>query len=982
MYRLLFFVMWMLTVLTTGNAQQLPMTHFTDANGLPGNIIYCTYRDSKGQLWFGTDKGLVLYNGIQFETLTTFDGAPDNEILAMREDLHQRLWVQTFNGVACFYKDGIFHTPANTPYLNFPIGNLMVYPETDSSATLLHFNSYKFANVQAKHSRMYQIPAAISSRKELIIHIQKLTPGTYKLLTYEKDYVFDTSGHILHENQSRLGLRTQYIITQQQQYIRLKNSIVTPDGLPVFPFVPASLTDFRITHCYRSGNNRFLCTIGKGLYINDQPPVLTHAYISGVTQDVAGNYWITTLNDGIYRIAAEVMERNIRQLPYQGQVKYAFTSRGSLFYASADNHLYRIRGGKTDCLLPYSKYRGTQYKIPAEAGFIYTGGIFHSFFNQDHCKVEALHAPVPRRQILPIIPDTLNGWRKEGSTIKTVAATPAYIYMMIAATRIVRVKQPTSTGTQFENTPLQNGLRRIYNIATDSSGVLWFNTNDTVYRMKDDRITPEKRFNGISFKRFYIFGQRLVGITHSNQLIVCQNIYNNSDVDTIPEQHCIWNRAYSLDDRRVLLSSNHLYRIITFSNQGGRPSCDITAMEKSFVPLQASYICSDSSWCYFFKDGMVTGVPVNAMLSPTPAPRVFFTHIKTGQQPVNNHNDSVVIPYLEARNITVSFSSLSFGSKHVSYEYSISGDNNDHWQDIRTTDINLAVPEHGKHLIKIRARTLSSGYSAPALLVVFIPPPFWATPWFKLAALVLFVTIGVFIAQLFTRYMIRKREAAHASEIRFMKLEYKALNALMNPHFIFNSLNNIQGLINSDDKRMANEYLRIFSNLIRQNMHNISKELISLEKEIALLHNYLRLEKLRFNDWLNYRIEIDEDVETEIIFVPPLLVQPLVENAVKHGLLPLQSPENMLEIHIYEIEEVLYIEVRDNGVGISRSSKNADQLHTSFALDNIRQRLSQLQHMHSMSILLDISDIRDREGNVCGTRALVTISYDKTDDYR
>ena len=190
-----------------------------------------------------------------------------------------------------------------------------------------------------------------------------------------------------------------------------------------------------------------------------------------------------------------------------------------------------------------------------------------------------------------------------------------------------------------------------------------------------------------------------------------------------------------------------------------------------------------------------------------------------------------------------------------------------------------------------------------------------------------------------------------------MKSEYKAMNALMNPHFIFNTLNNVQSLVNANDKVAANEYLRIFADLIRQNMHNISKELIPLQKEVDLVANYLSLEKLRFEDKLTYQIIVEENLDLTEIMVPPLLIQPLVENSIKHGILPLKSKKGIIKLEIYEKDDSLYIEVKDNGVGMGNKLKNDNPLHESYGLSNIRKRIDQLGIMQNKKITFDIDEV-------------------------
>ena len=249
-------------------------------------------------------------------------------------------------------------------------------------------------------------------------------------------------------------------------------------------------------------------------------------------------------------------------------------------------------------------------------------------------------------------------------------------------------------------------------------------------------------------------------------------------------------------------------------------------------------------------------------------------------------------------------------------------------------------------------------------------PPYWATVWFASIALLVLIIIVVIAIRFRILHVLRKKEKEHITEIKFMRSEYKALNALMNPHFIFNTLNNVQGLINRNDKPAANEYIRVFADLIRQNMHNISKDMIPLQKEIDLVVNYLLLEKLRFKDHLNYSINIDKGLDLSEILVPPLLVQPLVENSIKHGILPLESADGAICVNIYENSGTLLIQVKDNGIGMGNSQKKKG-LHESYGLENVRKRINYLSFIQNKEISFAVSEEKDSAGILLWT--IVTI---------
>jgi len=131
----------------------------------------------------------------------------------------------------------------------------------------------------------------------------------------------------------------------------------------------------------------------------------------------------------------------------------------------------------------------------------------------------------------------------------------------------------------------------------------------------------------------------------------------------------------------------------------------------------------------------------------------------------------------------------------------------------------------------------------------------------------------------------RRKQEAELLILQANRLQLKALRAQMNPHFLYNALNSIQNYITSNDMTHAAKYLAKFAKLMRQSLEYSDVEVISLEKEIAFLENYLFInEKLRFADRMSYRIKVDDDIEEDLIGVPAMIVQPYLENAIEHGL--------------------------------------------------------------------------------------------------
>ncbi|MBS1602911.1 MAG: histidine kinase, partial [Bacteroidetes bacterium] len=191
--------------------------------------------------------------------------------------------------------------------------------------------------------------------------------------------------------------------------------------------------------------------------------------------------------------------------------------------------------------------------------------------------------------------------------------------------------------------------------------------------------------------------------------------------------------------------------------------------------------------------------------------------------------------------------------------------------------------------------------------------------------------------------------------------------AQMNPHFIFNSLNSIKEMILHQETRNASLYLSRFAHLIRLNLEHSRKTFITLRQNIEYLKSYLEMEQLRFADF-DYHIGIREGVDADEIRIAPMLIQPLVENAIWHGLLP-NAGDKQLNIRFYIEEERLVCEIEDNGIGIRRSLLNknvSQQMHASMGIDNVRQRIAILNEKYRIHCSLSIQD-KSEIGGVTGT---------------
>jgi two-component sensor histidine kinase len=975
-------------------AQDFPRQHFTTGDGLPSNTVYYSYRDSKGFLWFATDKGVARYNGIKFETFTTFNGLPDNEVFFFTEDYEGRIWLATYNGELCYYKDGIFHTATNTPFLKLSkqssfIRHIIV--EKDSSVSFLFYEEDRFVNIYKNHVGEYKIDYLKGVNREVsdtgidysVVSIEKLDRNRYKVLR-ARDILFIDIRKGVYDIAKRSEKLTHALMSHNLPYFFSHTKVLNDkqQTIVTFPYATTLLLragDLHMYSVYRNSDYTFFST-NKGLYINnsnarvfsDSLNVHLGSSVSNVEQDVDGSYWVATLGNGVYRFDREFHRNQEMAMVYNGVAKYSCVANGNVFFTNDSGNLYKYSDKRAGCLFNYRDYRRpSKMAFVSEPAFLVNNyNQYFSFFNNENIVVDNVLAGKPKVTFYPskYINGGFKGLFSKGD--KSIYGVNLRRLYFIDYNNLPLDKEICKTCTYILNE--ENNRSRIFSVNQDRDNVLWFGTINAMFKVSGGTSIMQPQFKQAIFKQLVFVGGYLVGFTHNNRLLICAD-YNRPTIKTveIPRQECIWEKIYKVNDSSLLISTNNYFRFLVI-HPGKEPLYTILIIESALVPIKPESVCADSAYCYFFKEGTITNISIDYFQKSHTSPILRFTQIGVAQK-VNPVGPENIVAYSDAKNVKILFSTVSFDSKNVSYQYSISRDGVDNWTDIQTEQINLVNPSYGSYKIKVRAKTLSSGFSKPVVLTLRILRPFWARWWF---IGIMVICAGGMIWLVVRRriaVVLKVREREHDNKVMFMKSEYKALNALMNPHFIFNTLNNVQSLVNRDDKRAANEYLCIFADLIRQNMHNVSNELIPLEKEMHLVSNYLLLEKLRFKENLHYSINVDESVDLSEIWVPPLLIQPLAENSIKHGILPLESAEGTVEVNVFEKGGLLYIEIRDNGVGLGGSAKADDGEHISFGLANIKKRVEQLSVILDKEITFEMSERKDGVTEKRWTVAAVTM---------
>ncbi len=360
-------------------------------------------------------------------------------------------------------------------------------------------------------------------------------------------------------------------------------------------------------------------------------------------------------------------------------------------------------------------------------------------------------------------------------------------------------------------------------------------------------------------------------------------------------------------------------------------------------------------------------------------PRPYVTCIRTNKGSKNrieNHLSRIPVRIAAHENVmTIEFSAInhSFAEK-TEFQYQLEGLDED-WIDAdKKRSLNYSYMPGGDYVFKLRASNNEGVWNEE----VYALPIYVGTPWYK--TILFWATVFTLLCGLiYAYYRQRIRQVQKESQLKsaFEKqkadLEMNALRAQMNPHFIFNCLNSIDAYIIKNDSKKASEYLNQFSRLVRLILQNSTSNYINLQDELEALDLYIRLEQMRFKHSFTYHINLPASLHPENYEIPPMLLQPFVENAIWHGLQHKETP-GKLSINIHKEKETLKCTIHDNGIGRAAAAQyKATQKikRKSMGMNITTQRIDMINRMYETQNSVHIEDLYDR--NNCPTGTKVTL---------
>lgn len=350
------------------------------------------------------------------------------------------------------------------------------------------------------------------------------------------------------------------------------------------------------------------------------------------------------------------------------------------------------------------------------------------------------------------------------------------------------------------------------------------------------------------------------------------------------------------------------------------------------------------------------------------APKLIIRSIHVNDKRVNQPRQKGYFQSNERKFIFDLLTPTLKNRENIRYHYKLVG-TNDGWSITDYADhkvrYNALAPGEYRFLVKAE----NNGVFSPTIsYTFFISAPFYQRWWFFVILILLVVlTMGAFYRR---SLLIQQRKANQINELNASRLI--AIQSQMNPHFIFNSLNAIQDLVLKGDIDNSYTFITKFSNLVRRTLTYSDKDLVEIQQEIKLIELYMSLEQLRFKEDLVYTIELNE---IEDILIPPMLIQPFIENALLHGLLHREGIKK-LDI-VFELTDVLKCTITDNGIGRQKSQEikvRQRTNHESFAINAIKKRFDILEVHYKGSLGFSYNDLYEN-GVACGTQVVLTIPF-------
>ncbi|NOT50415.1 MAG: histidine kinase [Chitinophagaceae bacterium] len=936
-------------------AQTTQVITYTTKEGLSSNSVYRTAIDKRGFLWIATENGLCRFDGRKFETYTTAKGLTDNETVDLFIDSSGIIWSIPFRRSPCYYneKKDRFENENTDPELN------KIDLANTHKVHVLRYGGIAFSNNLRnlfiyKKGKTTVYKEFMPAKTGVIQKIVEYAPDQF--LFFGEDTIrYFSNGKITRSLPLKTVLIAAEYINNKVFLVRSKSILTyTVDDKGNFQNTGEKEYPFEIRIFCNTSKGFAITSISGNTYLVDtatldiKENVYNQVQVRNVLQDREGNTWLSTMENGLIKIqqkrissftSVPEIQQNFNALLKTKSI-LAGTNNGEVFVYDG---LYNIR---RISLTDNRNIDAWVRKIINTSKGIYVSTQTGSFF-LDGTTLEI-------KQKFPF------GQNKASKT--AVLLNDSILAM---GTHSLASKYNINTEKYTDSI-----VKRVISITANRSGKVYIGSNDGLYRWDKDSL-----FAFSSQQK--TFGYRVNTMTCSPDDIIWVGLGSDSLLalkddkliaalslgSDIPGNIC--KSLFCNKTGELWLGTNKgLNRIhYGFVNDKFTYSNTYFGTADGLIGEQVNDITFNSDTIYTATSGGISYLPVNLSL-PVADIATFITRISINGQD-QELKESYSVPFSK-NDVTIEFSGVDLTGFVPIFKYSV---NNGEWK--QTDKIELKELSPGSYTIKVRAiKRDGTASEQQATVNIKIKTPFWKNPVFW--TILVFLSFGAIIYFIQKRNKQRQKAAVAkvVTEKKIAELEMQALKAQINPHFVFNCLNSIKGFIYDKNYEQADKYLDKFSELLRSTMDNADAAIISLEEEIKYLDTYLQLEKLRFGDKFDYAINAEPGVDVLQTYVPAMLLQPYVENSIRHGVRFLEDKKGVISIRAKKEDGFLVCEIDDNGIGREKAAQLKSSMHIEYQSRGMQlsRRRAELYNIQQQVI-----DKKDGAGIASGTTIIVSI---------
>ena len=391
------------------------------------------------------------------------------------------------------------------------------------------------------------------------------------------------------------------------------------------------------------------------------------------------------------------------------------------------------------------------------------------------------------------------------------------------------------------------------------------------------------------------------------------------------------------------------------------------------------YITQDRHGRLYFPGNDGVSISYDALENPKKKTRIktyMSSLLVNGVEKVGNiHSNAQTNLLNHENNLQVTFLYPNpFDQNDVQYAYRLLPKDTD-WIFTKEREVTFENLRGGSYQLEVKAKEGENEWTNLSTYPINIFTPYYKMGWFIM--LVGFSFVGILLAFYFWRIrQIRQQIGMKAEyEKKLSELKMQALRSQMNPHFIYNSINSINWFIIKNDQDNASDYLTKFSRLMRLNLENSKLDLVSLANELESIRLYLEMEQLRFERKFEYQIKVESHINTSSIFIPPMIIQPFIENAIWHGIMHKVS-DGVIQLGVSISKGNLICLIEDNGVGreaAQKINKKKKIKKKSLGMQITKDRLENIKAFYNFETKISIMDLYDELGNAMGTRIALTL---------